>query len=211
MGKQQHDWGVPNWRDASAYPKPDDLTPTLWKWEFLRRDEGYRKDWQVYQFKGASHDAPKIYEALPKDREKYRLTSLPNPADPSPRNIYFWPTDVRVFFGGEDLCEINLPETHVVVVFDLDSSIPEQVTRAKVALLGLQRQRQGFAKRHRGPSKSKWPTLLRILDAKAAGATYEEIGRKVLNLKDYSTASSNAQEYYKVALEMWKRINPSSM
>lgn len=48
MSTEQIDWGVPDWRDESAYPKPVQLTNTLWKWEFLRRDKVYRKDWLEY-------------------------------------------------------------------------------------------------------------------------------------------------------------------
>ena len=41
------DWGVADWRDASAYP--DETLPlVLWQWEFLRRREDYRQDWRKY-------------------------------------------------------------------------------------------------------------------------------------------------------------------
>ena len=33
----QNEWGVPDWRDAAAYPQPDDLSDWLWRWEFIRR------------------------------------------------------------------------------------------------------------------------------------------------------------------------------
>jgi hypothetical protein len=36
---------VPDWRDESAYPTPDDLSDRLWRWEFIRRMCDYRAAW----------------------------------------------------------------------------------------------------------------------------------------------------------------------
>ena len=40
---------VPNWRDETCYPKPDELSANYWRWEFLRRDDGYRREWKRYR------------------------------------------------------------------------------------------------------------------------------------------------------------------
>jgi hypothetical protein len=45
MSKQSDEWGVPDWRDASAYPQPDDLSAKRWRWEFVRRMPDYREAW----------------------------------------------------------------------------------------------------------------------------------------------------------------------
>lgn len=37
--------GVPDWRHAAAYPSPDELTTEQWRWEFLRRNHDYRRDY----------------------------------------------------------------------------------------------------------------------------------------------------------------------
>jgi hypothetical protein len=40
-------WGVPDWRDAAAYPcEPDELSPRNWWWEFTRRRPDYRELWE---------------------------------------------------------------------------------------------------------------------------------------------------------------------
>jgi len=39
------EWGVPDWCDEDAYPKPDDLPDRLWRWEFIRRMTDYRVAW----------------------------------------------------------------------------------------------------------------------------------------------------------------------
>src|SRR3954447_5103565 len=38
-------WGVPDWRDGRDYPAPDEFDDLEWRWEFLRRNHGYRRDW----------------------------------------------------------------------------------------------------------------------------------------------------------------------
>lgn len=41
------DWGVPDWRDAAAYPSSGDaLSLKQWCWEFTRRHPDYRALWQ---------------------------------------------------------------------------------------------------------------------------------------------------------------------
>ena len=34
-------WGVPDWRDVSAYPAANDLTDRCWWWEFI----AFMTDW----------------------------------------------------------------------------------------------------------------------------------------------------------------------
>ena len=61
------DWGVPDWRDAEAYPDPTSDPPrtlplVLWQWEFLRRSDEYRQDWlkyapETYQKRKAEYEA----------------------------------------------------------------------------------------------------------------------------------------------------------
>lgn len=46
--KFQVNWNVPDYRDSSAYPKPNDLSDTYWQWEFLRRRQDYRHEWMKH-------------------------------------------------------------------------------------------------------------------------------------------------------------------
>jgi hypothetical protein len=43
--KSREIWGVPDWKDASAYPQPEELSDKLWRWEFVRRMHDYRLAW----------------------------------------------------------------------------------------------------------------------------------------------------------------------
>lgn len=38
-----------DWTKADAYPKPDDLSPTGWAWEFLRRNGEYQDLWELFR------------------------------------------------------------------------------------------------------------------------------------------------------------------
>ena len=62
--KGREKWNVPDWRDSTAYPTPNELSDTLWRWEFLRRRTDYRQDWeryypQTYEFNVACSKDPK--------------------------------------------------------------------------------------------------------------------------------------------------------
>ena len=42
-------YNILDWRKRDAYPAPDDLTLSQWRWEFLRRSAHYRKFWTDVQ------------------------------------------------------------------------------------------------------------------------------------------------------------------
>src|SRR6516162_7727866 len=62
-------WGTPDPRDASAYPKVDGTPLTQWAWEFLRRREDYRRRWQRLI---ANHGHKEILDA---EKGSYRWVS----------------------------------------------------------------------------------------------------------------------------------------
>jgi len=79
------DWGVPDWRDASAYP--DETLPlVLWQWEFLRRREDYRQDWlkyapETYAQNKADYDANPVHRRVlgyKKDTREPVIEESPN-------------------------------------------------------------------------------------------------------------------------------------
>ena len=45
----QNPWNLPDWKDASQYPKGDEVEDGDWRWEFIRRHHDYRKTWLAYQ------------------------------------------------------------------------------------------------------------------------------------------------------------------
>ena len=76
-------WNIPNWKDAAAYPKPNDLSLTYWRWEFLRRRLDYREDFDAHaaptyefemvQAKATSPKRKKIH-VVPPDHPAFRAS-----------------------------------------------------------------------------------------------------------------------------------------
>ena len=44
----RYPYPIRDWRNPSEYPKPADLDPTGWAWEFLRRNPEYQRLWDVF-------------------------------------------------------------------------------------------------------------------------------------------------------------------
>jgi hypothetical protein len=60
-------WGVPDWRDADAYPRK--MTDRTWRWEFLRRRPDYRKAW---------NECAEKYGGVSRNGVCYALTDSPS-------------------------------------------------------------------------------------------------------------------------------------
>jgi Proteobacterial transcriptional regulator-like domain len=45
-------WGVPDWTSADCYPSPEKTSDRVWRWEFLRRRDDYRRAWMDCSAKG---------------------------------------------------------------------------------------------------------------------------------------------------------------
>lgn len=181
--------GIPNWHDASAYPTDplptadprfrefgrfagvdvEMLTLALWRWEFLRRLTDYREDWQQ---RGTATES-----------EKYRLADcFPDPAEARPFPLFF--EDMLGFVSREFYFDLSAP-IHPQLRF------VERYLQRGVAHL----KRHGQLKRSksifsRQPLQSKWPLLLRALDARAQAATFREIGRILGRQQDYAEAAT---------------------
>jgi len=116
------DWGVPDWRDASAYPGACDLTDHVWRWQFIRRMPEYREAWDraaideyrmccrlrgdvnkvltpdspYFRVSTAAYDHPLEFDGL----LNYSLGSFPNPRIMLPTTLPGGPT--LLHFNDED-------------------------------------------------------------------------------------------------------------
>jgi hypothetical protein len=244
----QNEWGVPDWHDAAAYPRPNDLSDRLWRWEFIRRMKDYRDAWdraskieyeiECRMAEEAGRDKARILQpddfyfvvntavwsnpAQYQDLIKYNINPFYNPRVAVPRLF----RDGPIVFGlpGSEYsdeqggCFLSQPKAEyrrdpvgirpgwAIVHFDLSEPIDTQLERAKKRLQEVQedfleevslvdRLKQKSARRQR---KKKWPSYLRVLDARDAGATYEVIGRK---LKDID-ARIDAMKWHRAALNV---------
>ena len=211
-------WNVPDWRKPDDYPTPlpesDDSDVLQWKWEFLRRDEEYRQDW--LRFRALDHpfqlafnddpiddcfDIPKYPKDFP-DRhrdvwyvlEKYKLARLLNPSISHSCNLRFYP----------------IPDEGVLIWFDLQGNLKDEMRNARELLEIHQRARRNKLRRNRLPDKRQWPEYLRVLDAYSVGASYAKIGYEVLGVNEKvhgpEVSGSNAESKLRTASTLWQKI-----
>lgn len=219
------DWGIPNWLDANAYP--EDLTYNEWRWEFLRRREEYRQDWTAnhalsYQRNlktscvfpnvplgiGSWEEFAKGFAEMPGCIEKYGIQYLANPARPLPRDLFTILTPYQIRFASPEIFDKLASAGLVLMAFDLRDSVDKQIKKAKEYLQTLQTERGTKPSTRKHPEK--WRRYLRVLDGRAAGATYESIGIELLandcsdkdGVVDNARAAARAYQIEQAALEL---------
>lgn len=157
------------------------LTYDARRWEFLRRNPDYQREWSeelpsyLEQLRESptlgvhSPDHPKFRIPSLRCAENWRLASYINPAQDQPWRLSF--TDGLRFYphrapdGGPG---------RMLVEFDLENELHGQISQAKEMLLDYQRMRvsDGQVKvlaQKASNQPSKWPLYLRLLDAVAGG------------------------------------------
>jgi hypothetical protein len=171
-------WGIPDWRDATAYKLVDCDEPwptNLWRWQFLRRRPDYRKDWLA----SAPHRG--VYKAG--DWAKYGLRI---PLNPALTNIPV--TFVSTFESGEmqpggvykqtiPTLHLTIPKDCCAIAFNYRLPLKPQLEWAEYNLRAIQEHLQIRNIERKRPDK--YTDYLRALDAEAAGATYEQIWRTI--------------------------------
>lgn len=212
-------WSHPDWRYPESYPKPlpddDHSDYSLWRWEFLRRDDTYREDWS--QFRQLKHPFELALDEDPSDPGydipmypdeyenrhghvyyalwKHKMGRLLNPNHANPQHLKFYP----------------IPSDGVLVWFDLAMPLREQLQHAKHVLEKYRGCQNGLPVRGTLPDKIKWPLFLRILDAYEDGVTLAEIAASLLGLSKqdpYSRqqAISNVKSHIAIGRQFWKKI-----
>jgi len=186
------DWGIPDWRDPTAYGDTKRWSEFRWRWEFTRRREDCRADFLAHK-EDIAHKWRFLDEVplQPHERgfvakfpgcyEKYGLIGLPNPAigDQPLRYIMVhevYPRQILFDAQGRLLAQETVLETEAVLVFDLSASIDNQLEIGKGLLKWLHEVKFGRpVSRRRHPDK--WLRYLRVLDAKESGASWSQIGK----------------------------------
>ena len=107
MSRNFEYWQTPHWTNRCDYPASGDaLSDWRWRWEFLRRDEGYQRAWQAgtpIEYPGASPNSPLTRMAHPDDLYRvlyvYKLANLFNPCfDASRYHNIFSPRTTGLIF-----------------------------------------------------------------------------------------------------------------
>ncbi len=196
------EWGLPDWRDPLAYGDTLAWSTSRWRWEFLRRRQDYRNDFDRHAEDTYRHylnyyagDRDEItdgeilrptdpgFRASMPGTPKYGLTGLLNPriSEQPGHELYFREYDMAFYRGrGPEFLEggkpenVMLPAGRFVVRFDLTRPLAAQLEAAKSQLIYEQMAMFG---KELGTKKhgKKWLLYLRVLDAWECGAHWSEI------------------------------------
>lgn len=208
----------PDWREKSDYDFASELSVGQWAWEFLRRNQGYRQDWEwfdrTWSLLEERYGRPpnRDFVRWKADPDAYRLVDDASGEcriDEDKVLIECWlgakwgfykfplSPDTDMPLIGEQLlwreieAPLHLPERtdsdwfderpeRAVLGFELDLPLREQFEQAKRYLLGRQarlRRNGSIQMRTVAGLAGRWCLMLRLLDARNAGACEEEIAR----------------------------------
>lgn len=150
-------WGVPNWQDTTVYLKePADLLLDEWRWEFLRRDQGYRRAWlkrcgdtNIDSVNAAIFDLHGFIDpAISAKRLKEPLKFLRSEEGSQLHNLrgfiskYFPKDEAREIdydFLTSRMRSLLCDKERAVFVFDITKPLSPQIRRAFASLEILQR------------------------------------------------------------------------
>lgn len=202
------DWGVPDFRDASAYGDTQSWPLKRWRWEFTRRRPDFRADFlaayeQTYEaycegardpgntfMYGAKVIAPGepgfAAETTVQQLEKYGCELLdPRVSDHGSRLTFYKPEGRNSMAKGEgsgwDAASrrITLAEGVRAFSIDLDKPLAAQLTHIEWLARELQKERHGKLLERRR-RKDKWLEYLQVIDARDAGLSDTEVYDQVL-------------------------------
>ncbi|MCK0151078.1 hypothetical protein MWU54_13640 [Marivita sp. S6314] len=193
------DLDIPNWTDIAEYGSTDRWSLKRWRWEFLRRREDLRQEFDLNapsEYEGRLFEAEQEpnrypYGVLKPSQPGFYILStsitadswepLPNPriSDQPEAVLTMPPVGVTVLAHGEIVTD-NPKEA--VLKFDLRKPVRNQIAEAKKYLMEQQQAQIGGKVQFR-KLLGKWLTYLRILDARTCGASWEKIA-EVLSHED---------------------------
>lgn len=197
MKHQCEDWGVPDWRDGGGYPKPNELTLDEWRWEFLRRRSDYRTDYMRPEEKFIGESKGRYFERA------HKMNYVADPhlscldlkthgeklgdIYPPYFDIVFLDTSLSSHYGypwnDEKRPRVEPQPYHIDLRIDLTRPLTPQFNRFRKLAAEAQKSWSKGGKVSRRLRTDKWPLYLRVLDARASGASYSQIAHALLRHK----------------------------
>lgn len=183
-----NDWGVPDWQQAEGYENQG-WNINQWRWQFLRRRQDLRDEFDAR--------APAVY-AEKQDLFAADPSLFPDGYVKTPEMPGFFVSTQLIHGGLERLPNPRISEQPCYAIawadrtdawrrpvgreqdgflqfeFDLDRPIGPQLKYAEQTLKEFQRLRVGKLVQFR-QHREKWPLYLRVLDARAAGASWDQV------------------------------------
>lgn len=191
-----NEWGVPDWRVASAYGPRPDWNVNRWRWEFIRRRHDIRERFDeladaAFQdhlalFAERPEGFPEGRVRTPDERGFYLHTRsifggkmtihpLGNPRiGDQPYFVIAWQDGARQLNLGVGSRQKAKAEGFFRIDFDLSRALAPQLEMAREWLTDSQAERTGKKIQVR-QHPDKWPGYLRVLDARADGASWSMV------------------------------------
>lgn len=194
---------MPDWRKPAEYAFTENLTPTGWAWEFLRRNPEYREGWKTVSAALKKHGLMSRLEQA----HRWGLVEMYDPFSDEVGNAEFLSHRARLFYSRKQLDDRLLPkpeESYAFAVFDLSEPLPGQLAWVKTELRRRQRALREKGTTIRNPKlfKHPWPDYLRALDAHLAGEKSGAIGAAFWPGSDPEFRRAKARERLEQALLM---------
>lgn len=189
------DWGVPDWRDASAYPSPS-MELEDWRWQFVRRRPDYRQAWKDGDTEGVHEKSGYFSFGDPRNENPpYRPGTLVQ--------LVSAESDGKSAFESIELSgrRGGYGPHWVQILFNLNEPLAEQLEAVEDGLKSLQVQLHDkrIQRRFR---KEKWPLYVRVIDARDAEETWETIGKEVLGRDTEAVSDDLPEAEYDKAIDL---------
>ena len=217
MAKKKIDWGVPaDWQREAAYAYTKDLTHEQWCWEFMRRRDDYRRAWTaakpipVQPLKIPARATSAMIKAIKEGHRwarRVRKTAdgrfLFDPRRPAIELDHF---ALQLMPKPNAKARVRLPLDDL----DLLADIAPQLQAIKVRALALQKKVPKVRKERKHKQRAHiWQRYLRVLDARASGATFRVIGEKIHGAVDYHQAATYAKQDHDSATKLQSKEPPT--
>jgi hypothetical protein len=195
--------GFPIWDDSSTYPTEKAFTEAerlledplytskSWAWQFLRRNDSYKNDYdRLRKTKSLQNGKPTA--------EMYGLTFMIPYNDPEPDLIPFqntlalWTLNHR---GNKKLL-IELENHQVALVFDLRFSLNDQLDIAKCQLDSEGKQRRIKQIKGKRIHPGQFIRYLRLIDAKQKGISNRMIAEQFIKEGVYQSKERSSDLYF---------------
>lgn len=220
-----NEWGIPDWRNPTAYGDVGAWTMERWRWEFFRRRDDLRAafddalagdDPETFSDRTGhpGADSPGFAVRI-SNPERFGYLRLPNPRignQPQERIVPVLDSiSIRTTPGSggrrtaysydPNAAHMEVAEGQLGVCFDLDRPILPQLEIAERVLRDAQEKRHGRLL-DRKYNTAKWLGYLRALDARADNQSWNTIAQEVLPVSNTTRDASAGRRWFLQAQEL---------
>jgi hypothetical protein len=202
-------WGVPDWRESPNYPPTDGaLSLDAWRWEFLRRNESYRRDWEQkvimplgYGLKEwispAEKTAPQFYRG-----DNIILDFLET--DPFLKELHYDALAAATQTGAALVCQIDLYKPFKAQ----KAAILKEYEARREDILSPGERAGRPGRKNNNPSKQfrTRSILLRVLDAHNDGVSVHTLAGYPELLGPDNISEATIRRSIKFAKNFWHRL-----